>query len=139
MAEVTVDGREVRVRLAGYERPFAGGRRVLAVPRGEIESVDRVDRPTAWAVTPGARAGIHVTGVLKLGRWGIGTPVHRFVSAWRHRPALRLRVSAAEAERLGYREIVVSCAAPEVHVAALSEVPAPAAVSDGRAATRPRR
>ena len=114
------------VRLAGWERPFAGGRRMLAVPRTEIESVDRVDRPTAWAVTPGARAGVYVTGVLKLGRWGIGTPMHRFVSAWRHRPALRVRVTPAEAERLGYREIVVSCAAPEAHVAALSTVAAPA-------------
>ena len=119
MATVTVSGSEVEVHLTAWERPFAGGRSVLAVRRDAVVAADRVEQPTRWAITPGARAGVHVTGVLKVGRWGVGTPVHRFVSAWRHRPALRLRVSDAEAQRLGYGEIVVSCPDPESVVAAL--------------------
>lgn len=130
MATVTVDAAEVQVHLTAWERPFAGGRSVLAVQRDAIVAADRVEQPTRWAITPGARAGVQVTGVLKLGRWGIGTPVRRFVSAWRHRPALRLRVSGAEALRLGYDEIVVSCPAPESVVAAL-EAPAARPATSG--------
>lgn len=129
MATVTVSGSEVRVHLTAWERPFAGGRSVLAVPRDAVVAADRVEQPTRWAVTPGARAGVQITGVLKLGRWGIGTPVHRFVSAWRHRPALRLRVSDAEAQRLGYGEIVVSCPDPGAVVAALDSSTARTATS----------
>ena len=119
MARVVVDGSDVLVELAWWERPFAGGRSTLAVSRGALRSVEKVDRPTRWSATPGARAGLLVTGVVKLGRWGIGTSTRRFVSVRRWVPALRLAVDEREAHRIGYGEILVSCPDADALVAAL--------------------
>ena len=108
MARVEVDQQAVNVTLARWERPFAGGRTRIVVPRSAVRASERVDRPTRWAATPGGRAGLLITGVLKLGRWGIGTRTSRFVSVRRWVPALRLTVDDATAEQLGYDELLIS-------------------------------
>lgn len=108
MATVEVDEHAVTVMLNGVEKLFCGGRSRLVVPRDEVRAAERVDRPTRASVTGIGRAGLHVSGVLKLGRWGIGTPTSRFVSARRWVPAVRLAVSDGFREQLGYHEIVIS-------------------------------
>lgn len=67
-----------------------------------------MDRPTRASVTGVGRAGLLVSGVLKLGRWGIGTPTRRFVSVRRWVPALRVVVADRFQEQLGYHEILIS-------------------------------
>jgi hypothetical protein len=108
MAAVQVDQQAVNVTLSRWERPFAGGRTRIVVPRSAVRASERVDQPTRRAATPGGRAGLLITGVLKLGRWGVGTRTSRFVSVRRWVPALRLTVDDATAEQLGYDELLIS-------------------------------
>lgn len=108
MAKLYVDDTQVRVELNWWERPFAGRRTRLAIPLAEIRDAERVARPTRYTAAPGGRAGLVVTGVLKLGRWGIGTRTHRFLSVRRWVPAVRLRVSEDFAHELGYAELLIS-------------------------------
>lgn len=122
MATVAVEGRDVVVRLSRWERPFAGGRSELIIPLAAVRAAEWVERPTRWSATPGARAGLLVTGVLKLGRWGLGTGTHRFVSVRRWVPALRVTVDDAQVGRLGYGEILVS--APDAERLAAELAPA---------------
>jgi hypothetical protein len=98
----------VRLELARWERFFAGGRARYVVPLPSIERAEVVDRPTAASATPGGRAGLVVLGVLKVGRWGIGTGRRRFVSVRRGVPGLRLVLGADAAAELGYDELLVS-------------------------------
>ena len=67
-----------------------------------------MELPTRAAATGVARSGLVVTGILKLGRWGIGTRTSRFVSVRRWEPALRLVVDDTFREQLGYHEILIS-------------------------------
>ncbi|MBW0104893.1 hypothetical protein [Pseudonocardia sp. KRD291] len=108
MGTVHVDDHSVTIRLSAFEKLFCGGRSRLVVPRSEIDSAERVDRPTRASVTGIGRAGLLVTGVLKLGRWGIGTPTSRFVSVRRRVPAVRLVVRAEFRDLLGYHELLIS-------------------------------
>ena len=99
--------------LSTFEKLFCGGRSRLVVPLTEMRAAERVDRPTRASVTGIGRAGLVGTGVLKLGRWGVGTPTRRFVSVRRWVPALRVVVvDEGFREQLGYHEILIS--APEV-------------------------
>lgn len=120
MATVTIDQQQLRVELSWWERPFAGGRHHMSVPRTAIASIERVDRPTRWAATPGGRAGLLVTGVLKVGRWGVGTGTSRFVSVRRWRPAVRVAVDDHTAAELGYDELVISTLDADTLVAELA-------------------
>ena len=108
MGTIQVDEHAVTVTLNSVEKLFCGGRSRLVVPLAEVRAAERVDRPTRASVTGIGRAGLHMTGVLKLGRWGIGTPTSRFVSARRWVPAVRLVVTDGFREQLGYHEIVIS-------------------------------
>jgi hypothetical protein len=108
MGTVQVDDHAVTVTLNSVEKLFCGGRSRLVIPVTEIRSTERVDRPTRASVTGVGRAGLLVTGVLKLGRWGIGTPTSRFVSVRRWVPAVRLVVTDDFREQLGYHEILIS-------------------------------
>ncbi|WP_232665552.1 hypothetical protein [Pseudonocardia sp. TRM90224] len=108
MAKVHVGELAVTVELAPWERPFAGGRERIEVPRGGLRSVEVVERPTRWSATPGGRSGLVVTGVLKVGRWGLGTGTRRFVSVRRWVPAVRLVLDDVTAGALGYDELLVS-------------------------------
>lgn len=78
------------------------------VPLGEIRRAERVELPTRAAVTGVARSGLVVSGILKLGRRGIGTPTSRFVSVRRWVLALRLVVDDRFRKQLGYHEILIS-------------------------------
>lgn len=108
MGTVTVDDGAVTVMLSGLEKLFCGGRSRLVVPLSEVRAVERVDRPTRASATGIGRSGIAVTGVLKLGRWGIGSPTSRFVSVRRWVPALRIVVDDEFRAQLGYHEILIS-------------------------------
>lgn len=108
MAAVYVDRETVRIELRWWERLFAGQRKRLVVPVAAILEARRVDRPTRYSATPGGRAGLVVTGVVKIGRWGIGTRMSLFVSVRRSVPALRLTIDKPTAEQLGYDVILVS-------------------------------
>lgn len=108
MGTVHVDDNAVTVELSAVEKLFCGGRSRLVVPRSEIRLAERVDRPTRASATGIGRAGLAVTGVLKLGRWGIGSPTSRFVSVQRWRPAVRIVVDDAFRAQLGYHEILIS-------------------------------
>jgi hypothetical protein len=108
MATVRADGRTLTVELAPWERLFAGGRERLAVPSAAIVDADRIDLPTRARATPGGRSGLVVTGVLKVGRWGVGTGRRQFVSVRRWIPALRLVLDDEGADQLGYHELLIS-------------------------------
>ncbi|MEJ3658048.1 hypothetical protein WEH80_34295 [Actinomycetes bacterium KLBMP 9759] len=108
MARVHVGEQVVTVELAAWERLFAGGRERIEVPRAGLRSVEVVERPTRWSAAPGGRAGLVITEVLKVGRWGLGTGTRRFVSVRRWVPAVRLVVDGATAGVLGYDELLVS-------------------------------
>ncbi|TCP54958.1 hypothetical protein EV191_102169 [Tamaricihabitans halophyticus] len=125
MATVEVDRRAVRVLLKPWERPFAGGRARLVLAREVITKVQRVNRPTRAAAAPGGRAGLLVTGVLKLGRWGIGTGTSRFVSVRRWMPAIRLVVDRETAGELGYDELLISTKDVDELIAALGSASVP--------------
>jgi hypothetical protein len=108
VAHVHMDDVSVTVELAWWERLFAGGRAQIVVPVGAIVLAECVDRPTAMSATPGGRAGLLVTGVLKVGRWGIGAGSRQFVSARRGVPGLRLVLAAGAAAQVRYDELLVS-------------------------------
>jgi hypothetical protein len=103
MGTVHVDENAVTVELSGLEKLFCGGRSRLVVPRAEIRHAERVERPTRASVTGIGRAGLAVSGVLKLGRWGIGSPTSRFVSVRRWVPAVRIVVGDGFRRQLGIR------------------------------------
>ena len=108
MATAHVDDHAVTVTLSTVEKLFCGGRTRLVVPLDEVRRAERVELPTRAAATGVARSGLVVTGILKLGRWGIGTRTSRFVSVRRWVPALRLVVDDGFRQQLGYHEILVS-------------------------------
>ena len=108
MAHVHMDSGTVTVELAWWERPFAARRARLVVPASSVLRAECVEHPTRMSATPGGRAGLLVTGVLKVGRWGIGTGTHRFVSVRRWVPGLRLVLDEDRAGQLGYDELLVS-------------------------------
>jgi hypothetical protein len=106
VAQIRIDTNEVTVELAWWERPFGGGRSVLAVPLAAVLGADLVERPLS--ATTGGRSGLLVSGLLRIGRWGVGTGRRQFVSARRGVPAVRVRVDRAAAGRLGYDELLIS-------------------------------
>lgn len=108
MATVRANDTTVTVGLSWWERFFAAGRPRLAIPVDAIATVGVVDQPTRWTATPGGRSGIVVTGVLKVGRWGLGTGVRHFVSVRRNRPAVRLTLTPEGADLTGYDVVLVS-------------------------------
>ncbi|WP_432942563.1 hypothetical protein ACQPXM_36570 [Kribbella sp. CA-253562] len=110
MATVRANDAAVTVDLKWWERIFAAGRPRLVVPTGVIARASVVDQPTRWTATPGGRSGIVVTGVLKIGRWGLGTGMRYFVSTRRNRPALRLELTHEGADLTGYDVVLVSTA-----------------------------
>ncbi|MEV6557529.1 hypothetical protein AB0M22_17555 [Nocardia sp. NPDC051756] len=127
MAAVYVDQETVRIELGWWERIFAGQRKRLIVPVASVLEARRVDRPTKYSATPGGRAGVVVTGVVKIGRWGIGTRTSVFVSVRRSIPALRLTLDKSAAEELGYDVILVSTPQVDRLVGSLTNAAVPGA------------
>lgn len=108
MATVRGDGRALTIELTRWEGLFVGNRRRLVVPLTSLAGAERVDRPTRFAATPGGRSGLAITGVLKIGRWGIGTGTRRLVVVRRWVPALSVALTPEGADQLGYDTVLIS-------------------------------
>lgn len=104
MATVTVVGDRVEVRFTGWERLWTG-RRQLTVPLGAVRQADLVDEPLRLA--RGARRGITVSGLLKIGVWGLFGGTRQLVAARSGEPGLHLVLDRA-AGGGEFDEIVVS-------------------------------
>ncbi|MGC4937796.1 hypothetical protein [Kribbella sp. DT2] len=122
MATVRANDTTVTVGLSWWERLFAAGRPRLVIPLDAIATIGVVEQPTRWTATPGARSGIVITGVLKVGRWGLGTGVRHFVSVRRNRPAVRLMLTPEGADVTGYDVVLVST--PDAEAIARDLLPA---------------
>ncbi|WP_406630309.1 hypothetical protein [Amycolatopsis sp. WGS_07] len=90
-AEIVGDG--LRVRFARWER-LAVWREEVTVPLARIRTAEPVGN--ALARTRGGRIGLLVSGVLKVGVWGLGTGTRQLVSVRRSAPALRIAVDGGE-------------------------------------------
>src|SRR6185312_6259534 len=106
-AHVHIDDTAVTVELSWWERPFARGLGRMRVPRAAVREIAAVEHPTRMAATGVLRSGLTVTGVLKVGRWGIGGGTRRWVSVRRAVPALRITLDRERAG-LPYDELLVS-------------------------------
>ncbi|WP_037357798.1 hypothetical protein [Amycolatopsis orientalis] len=87
MAKAEIVRDRLRVRFAWWER-LAVWRAEITVPLARIRTAETVDDPLAR--TRGGRAGILVSGVCKVGIWGLGTGTRQLVSVRRSKPALRI-------------------------------------------------
>ncbi|OXM50686.1 hypothetical protein [Amycolatopsis alba] len=104
MATMDIAGGGVRVRFSAWER-LAVWRDGVVVPRAAITAVELVDAPVGRA--RGGRAGVLVSGVLKVGYWGLGTGVRQLVSVRRGVPAVRVAIDR-EVAGLPFDEVLVS-------------------------------
>ncbi len=118
MAHVHLVGSTVMVVTTRWERPFVAWRAELEVPVAGVEQAELIERPLP--ATRGLRAGLLVTGLIKVGRWGIGSGRHTFVSIRRGVPAVRLVLDPQAAGRLGYAELLVSTPDAAAVVAAIT-------------------
>lgn len=104
MANIDIAGGEVRVRFSDWER-LAVWRSEVVVPVAAIRDVEYVEEPVGRA--RGGRAGVLISGVLKVGFWGLGTGVRQLVSVRRGVPALRVGIDRAAAG-LHFDELLIS-------------------------------
>ncbi|WP_410646580.1 hypothetical protein [Amycolatopsis sp. cmx-4-54] len=100
--DITEDG--VRVRFSAWER-LAVWRGEVVVPLAAIKVVEQVDAPLRR--TRGGRAGALISGVLKVGYWGLGAGIRQLVSVRRGVPGLRIGIDRAVAG-LPFDEVLVS-------------------------------
>lgn len=100
----TVERHEDRltVRFGRWEPLFTGRGRV-DVPIGALREAECVEEPRR--ATRGGRSGLLVTGLVKIGRWGVGVGLRQLVSVRRGVPALRL---VLDRNATGYDEVLVS-------------------------------
>jgi len=103
MARIEMRDDAMLVRFDRWE-PLFTRRAQLEVPFAAIRAVDVVENGLRG--TRGGRVGLLVTGVRKIGRWGVGAGLRQLVSV-RRGPALRLRLDRAAT---GYDEVLVSIA-----------------------------
>ncbi len=97
MARVDFDGRELRVRFSALER-LATWRAEVRVPLTAVRAVEVLAAPLAH--TRGGRVGFLVSGVVKIGRWGLGTGVRQLVSVRRGTPGLLVKLDGEFGELL---------------------------------------
>lgn len=102
MATVKVVGNELRVRFSRVERA-AVWRATLDVPLTAVRGVERIDN--ALSRTRGGRVGLLISGVVKIGRWGLGTGTRQLVSVKRGVPALRITLDRTVT---GFDELLIS-------------------------------
>lgn len=117
MARIEERSGAVVVRFEKWE-PLFTRRTRLAVPSGAIRAVDVVEN--GLRATRGARVGLLVTGLRKIGRWGLGVGLRQLVSVRRGQPALRL---VLDREITGYDEVLVSLPDAAAVAAALNVAP----------------
>ncbi|RSN45802.1 hypothetical protein DMC64_13680 [Amycolatopsis sp. WAC 04197] len=104
MATIDIADGGVRVRFSSWER-LAVWRDEVIVPSSAIKAVEFVEEPVRR--TRGGRAGVLISGVLKVGYWGLGTRTRQLVSARRGVPGLRVEIDRAVAG-LPFDEVLVS-------------------------------
>lgn len=104
MASIIVTGATIDIRFAWWERLWLGRGR-LTVPVAAIRQAARVDRPLRLA--RGARSGLVVSGLIKIGVWGLFGCPRQLVAVRRGRPALHL-VLDREAAGDDFDEILIS-------------------------------
>jgi hypothetical protein len=102
MATMKVNGNELRVEFAAWER-LATWRGSLVVPLTAVRGVERIDQ--ALRRTRGGRRGLLVSGVVKVGIWGLGAGVRQLVSVKRKVPALRITLDRTVT---GFDELLIS-------------------------------
>lgn len=95
MASITVTSESVEVRFNAAEALFVL-RRHLTIPLEAIRSASVVDRGTR-STRLGGRAGLVVSGLVKVGIWGLGSGVRQLVSVRAGQPNLLLAVDRAAA------------------------------------------
>ncbi|GAA4527576.1 hypothetical protein [Amycolatopsis samaneae] len=118
MAVVEVVGDELRVGFSRWER-LAARRAGLVVPLAAVRAVECVGDPLAR--TRGGRVGFLVSGLVKVGVWGLGTGRRQLVSVRRAVPALRVTLDRA-AHGGRFDELLISTDDAEGLAAAISGV-----------------
>jgi hypothetical protein len=114
MARVDVDTRELRVWFSPLER-LATWRAEVTVPLTAVRAAEVLDAPLRH--TRGGRVGFLVSGVVKVGRWGIGTGMRQLVSVRRGTPGLLVTV---DPNATGFGELLISTDHAEELAAALT-------------------
>ncbi|RSN69154.1 MULTISPECIES: hypothetical protein [Actinomadura] len=104
MAEVKVARDRIDIEFGRWERTWTGRGRVT-VPLAAVDGAACVDRPLR--VPRGTRRGCHVSGVAKIGVWGLVRGPRRLVAVRRGRPGLHLTLNR-ELAGDDFDEIVVS-------------------------------
>ncbi len=102
MIQVTIRQGTLKVHFASWARLFSGASTV-SVPVDGIREARHLDRPLAAAT--GWRAGLVVSGVMKVGVWTSFGGVRRLVAARHGEPGLRI---VMKDRRSGYDELVLS-------------------------------
>lgn len=106
MATMKVVGRELRVRFSRWER-LAVRRAEVVVPLAAVRAIEHLGQPMAH--TRGGRTGLLVSGVMKVGVWGLGAGVRQLVSVRRAVPALRITLDR-QASGARFDELLISTA-----------------------------
>lgn len=104
MATMRVIGDELHVRFSVPER-LAVWRSGVVVPLASVRRVDDLD--DAVHHTRGGRIGFLISGVVKVGIWGLGTDTRQLVSVRRDVRALRITLDRAAAG-IPFDELLIS-------------------------------
>ncbi|OKI85869.1 hypothetical protein [Micromonospora sp. CB01531] len=94
MASITITGDLIDIRFTEWERLWTGRER-LAIPVAAVRHAAAVDEPLRLA--RGGRRGIVVSGVVKIGVWGLLGGPRQLVAARRGEPGLHLVLDRAAA------------------------------------------
>ncbi|MCO8270759.1 hypothetical protein M1L60_09145 [Actinoplanes sp. TRM 88003] len=117
MASITVTGDIIEIRFTGWERLWTGRQR-LAIPVAAVRQASAVAEPLGLA--RGARRGLAVSGLLKVGVWGLFGGTRQLVAARRGEPGLHLILSAGQE----FDEIVISDPAGARHAGTIARATA---------------
>jgi hypothetical protein len=104
MTSITVTDGTIDLRFSRWERLWLGRAR-LSVPVAAVRHVAVVDHPLRLA--RGARRGLVVSGLIKIGSWGLFGGTRRLVVAYRGRTGLHL-ILDREASGDEFDELVLS-------------------------------
>ncbi|MFC4561096.1 hypothetical protein ACFO4E_04415 [Nocardiopsis mangrovi] len=109
MALMKVSDTELAIEFSGGERTWTR-RASLTVPLSAVRRAARVGDPLRAA--RGARKGLHVSGVAKVGVWGLFRGPRQLVAAYRGQPGLHIELDRAAAGG-EFDELVLSLADAE--------------------------
>jgi len=120
MASITVTGEQVDIQFTGWERLWVGRERTV-IPVGAVRHAALVADPLR--LVRGGRRGVAVSGVLKIGIWGLFGGPRQLVSARRGEPGLHLVLDRA-ASGGEFDEVVLSDQAAPAIAAAIGRATA---------------